>query len=302
MPRIPEGKFNSTPSVRVGAQKVTMPQQTGLDRALKAGQQITNAMAKLQDQRERTDAMNAATDSKRAYEEKKSKILTAMEASDENGNFEYIDPMSDPDNPVKISGNLQEELNNLHKDFNKSQLELSNLERGDIAMDLNQQYVGDDMNRLRINAGKALFRKKKKKLKDSSIQVIEFGMTNLMGMSADGTSPEVMKMSAINEVNKIDRHIANAGASLGADEIKDLKKKRDKMFTQTAERILNNKMDANTVALADQLIGNIHDPLEKTYRVQRLEKIKKEAAKKHDQLFLAKAKTAAKPFEEGGGR
>lgn len=285
MPKIPEAKFNKTPSTRVGAQKVAAPQPTGFDNALKTAQGLTHAMAKLQDQRERTDAFNAATDARRGYEQEKSKLLTAMQNMDDQGNYKYIDPLSTPDKPNVIQGNIHEELGKLNTSFTKTQTDLGNLERSDIAMDLHQQYVGDDLVKMRVKAGKQIFKQKKAKLTEGTLNVIELGMTNVMDAATQGGNPELIQANVISEINRIDRSIAQSGQMLGKDEVEKLTTFRDKMLRQTADNLIQTKMDGNTIATADKLLSKIKDPYMKKSKEMYLEKIKESKGRSHDKTW-----------------
>lgn len=297
MPRIPEGQFNTTPSTRVGAQRIQTPQATGLDRAVKVASGLTQAMAKLQDQTERTDAFNAANDARKEYETKRSHILTAMEAMDDKGNFRYEDPLSDPNNPTVIEGNIREELDKVNKDFSASQLKLGDLERSDIAMDLHQQYVGDDLNKLRIKAGKQMYREKKKKLTQGTLDVIDLSMTNSLEAATSDMSPELVVATVTENINRLDRTLASNTRSFDKEDVDRIKKHRDQMIEQTASSILTHKFDANSSKVVDQLLNRISDPFEKKQAQIQMEAKKKQAQERSDSLIASGVMTDMQKLE-----
>jgi hypothetical protein len=285
MPKIPEGRFNKTPSVRVGAQRVPTPQVSGVDRALKATQEITNAMAKIADQRERTEAYNAANDVKRGYEQKKAQYLLNLDAAGADGNYEYANPMSeDPTKPEIIKGNINEDLQGLNDYFTESQENLQGLERFDIASDLNQQYVGDDLNLLRMKTGKNIVRKQQKLQTDNLLKNMEGGMLKVLDLSANA-SPAVLDASVAATLNQIDREIATVTPSIGRENAAKAMEFKDRILQNTASEALSRNMSHSSVTVADKLVSKIKDPMARSNATFKMEGIKKTQAAKADKLI-----------------
>jgi hypothetical protein len=301
MPRIPEGKFNKTPSVRVGKQNVPAPQKTGFDRALSATQQLTSAMAKLQDQQERTEAYNKANDIKRGYESQKARYLTSLENAGADGNYSYPDPLtSDTKNPEIIKGNINEDYKKLVKYYEDSHSGLQDLNRADIAGGLTQQYVGDDLRLLQVKTGKQMVRKQQRLQTDNLMNNINGSMLKVLDLSAS-SSPAVIDANFSKAMNDIDREMAVTGQAIGKENLDKVAQYKDRVLQQTATQVLNKGMNQNSMKVAGMLIHQIKDPTAKANAGIRLESIKETQALKSDRLVQTKAASMyqslmSKPF------
>lgn len=292
MPRIPQGRFNKTPSTRVGAQKVTMPQQSGLDRAMKAAQNVTNAMAKLQDQRERTEAYNAANDIKRGYEEQKQRYLVSLENANADGSFEYADPFSeDPTKPEIIKGNVNAELKKLNDYYTKSQEGIQNLTRFDIASDLTERYVADDLVGLKLKTGKHIVRQGQKLQTENLLLNIETGFSKVLDLSTDSSNPELMNAKVTATLNQIDREIATVSQSIGSENSKKAKEFKERLLGKTASDLLDRGFTMYNVNAAQKLVDEIEDPLAKSNANFKLKSLRRTKSLETQQMVTEESQT-----------
>jgi len=294
MPRIPQGQFNNTPSTRVGARKVIVPKDTGVDKAIDATTKITLAMAKLEDQSERADAYNSANEVQDGYKAMKTDYLQKLESADADGNYSFQDPLSE-DGKV-IEGNIRGDMKDMDSYYNKGQQKLAGLTRADIAVDLGQQYVGDDLKILQVKTGKFIARKKQHKLKTNALQNMEMSVVPVLDLASTGGSPEVMEATLAQSINKLDREIAMVGQNLGTEGTASLTQYRDKVLMQTAQKLIGNKLDATSLSAADKMISAIRDPNEKASAQLKIEGIKKQRALEHDRLAASSVQQFNKDF------
>lgn len=296
MPRIPEGSFNKTPSVRVGAQRFSPPQKTGMDNLIEQTANVTNVLAKLQDQRERSEAYNAANDVQRGYQQKKARSAVNLENSNANGQYDYTDPLEkDEDgNSIRYFGNVKDDFKQLEKYYVDSQSKLKDLERSDIAMDLAQNYVADDLNVFKVRAGKVMAQKQQAQQTQNLFQNIDNSMVKVLDLTAANSSPAVIEANLTSTLNQIDREIATVGVTIGDANVEKAKEYKDRLLNKTAGDILQAGYSSQNIAVADRLVSKIQDPLSRKQAERRMVGVKKRQAAKADMTLLQDSGKVAK--------
>lgn len=278
MPRIPQGEFDTNPSTRVGAPEVRLPPdpKNNLGNAV-AG--LTGAMAQLQDQTERTEAYQKANDIKTQYLQKKTVYETALQTVNGKGVVDYYDP-SDSNPDISKRRRIQRPVGELYKDmvdsYEESKKELNGLARADIASDLARQYVGDDLIQTQLKTNKLINRQREKETINSVTENIHLNLAGLVEKATAGdASDESIQLSLAQMNNKMARDLGYAGNILGAEQVADIQKLKDRAYGTAAQQIISAGVTKQTVKTADELVARIKDPAMKSLTMTRLENVKR---------------------------
>lgn len=284
MPRIPQGEFQTVPSSRVGSAGGVM--QRGPDLAntvAPAMANLTNAMAQLQDQTERTQAYAEANKVKQTYMQKKVQYETALNTVNGDGITDYIDPTdmsTDPAKRKRIQVPIQEMYEDMVSTYREGQKNLGNLTRADIAKDLAQQYVGDDLIQTQIKTNKQINRRREKDTLEAVTQNMELNLSSFVekATTSDGGDPERLKLDLAYMENKIAREVGTISGIIGRDNTAQVLQLKDRAYASAATQIISTGVTGTTVQAADTLVSRIRDPQQRSLATTRLENTKKTTA------------------------
>lgn len=300
MPRIPQGRFNTTPGQRVGRADAR-PVQDASQNLAKGATALTTAFAKIQDQTERTEAHNRANDVKQRYQMAKVEYEFALDNMDADGNFSFQDPMDDNPDPQKrrvIEGNIREKYQDLIGVFQEGQEEIEGIQRSDIGSELLQQYVGDDLVRTQIKTSSHLQRIRMRKTTEDTMQNVEGKVLSLGDLVSSGTTdPSTVQDNVVHVENSIQRELASVRPIVGEDNYKKLLKLKDRAYSRAARDLVGNSMNASSVEAAKNLVANVEDPIQKKLAQRGLERTLKKAATHKPIAFGKKAEDAVSALQ-----
>lgn len=277
MPRIPQAEFNTTPSVNVGAANIRQESSAGAEFG-QALVNVTGAMAKLQDQEERTQAYSAANELKRKYHTEKIQYETALKNADGNGNYNYIDPLdNNPDvsKRRKFSGNIADKFKELKGFYEEGLNSIRGMPREDIANELIQQYVGDDLINTNIRTNQYINRRKEKEVTDTAIENMQIQFSGITQAVSDGENPEVVAGMARQINQRLRQEAVTLRPVVGDEAYTQIEKARDRYAATTANEMIRNGVTESTVFAADQMIKSINNPLQRQLAQNNLERTKK---------------------------
>jgi len=308
MPKIPQGNFN-TRSAPVGRQQVTAPKVSGIDRALDAGANLIGAAAKLADQKERTEAFAAATEVQRIHKEKKVQYETALSTVNGKGEYSYVDPamdLNDPTNldpktkqPKRTTGKIFDLYKELKTGYDQGVEFTSSLTRGDIAKDLIDQNVGDDLLRLSTKQSKAIVRQQVSETTNTIKTSIDSAIDIFSSKDLFSSAPVKdvgLKVSSV--VNNVKRNLATASPVIGAEGARKQGQYLDAKLETGAYDVLKQGVNANSVAYADEMVKNITDPVKRSVASRKVESVKKRAAEYSGKDLVRKATRAQNTVNE----
>jgi hypothetical protein len=292
MPRIPQGEFDTNPSTRVGTPNVQMAPSAGVG-AAKAATGLVGAMAVLQDQTERTEAYQVANDAKNKYLQQKATYEAALETVNGKGEVDYFDP-NDPEPDINKRRRIKRPASEMYKEmvdsYEESKKEMSNIARPDIAQELARQYVGDDLIQTQMRTNKFINREREKETsrtlqENTEMQILDFTTKT----TQEGITDDQIGMYAAQLNNKINREFAAAGSILGAEQIAEHQKLKDRLYSSAAQQIISHGVTNATVKAADTVVSKIKDPSMRSLAQTRLEITKKSTAESKSLTTLNQA-------------
>jgi hypothetical protein len=301
MPRIPEGQFNTRPSQRVGNISPQAPQASGLDNLTKATGNLTRAFATLQDQTERTDAYNKANEISEQYKERKQNYKLALESATADGTFRYTDPMDDNPDVSKrrvIEGKVSEEMGKLKEFYQTSRESLNELERSDIAGELVDQYVGQDIPKLQFATGKRLIKVKGDTAVRNVLNNTESLMQNMLDLVSDSADPEVTEANLVSSMNQIDRDIAQVSPILNAERTAQARTAKDRIVSRYAGEIIKRNPTEGGVKAAERLVSFVKDPIQKQSAERALKDAKRGSIQRNNNTLITSSAKLSKDIAE----
>lgn len=277
MPRIPQAEFQTAPSTNVGSANIRQESNAGSN-FTEAISNVTGALAKLQDQEERTQAYSAANDLKRKYHMEKVQYETALKSADSSGNYDYIDPLdNNPDisKRKRYSGNIADKFKEMKTFYDEGLNSIRGMPREDIANELIQQYVGDDLINTNIRTNQYMVKKKEKEVSDTALENMQIQFSGITQAVADGEAPEVVAGMARQINQRLRQEAVNLRPIVGDEAYSQIEKARDRYASTTATEMIRNGVNNSTVYAADQMIKNINNPLQRQLAQNNLERVKK---------------------------
>ena len=180
MPRIPQGEFDQSISQRVGSPDLRM-QPSGNSEIVKQVAGLTNVMAQLQDQAERTDAYSYANQVKTNHLQRKAQYSAALESVNGSGMTDYIDPTdNNPDlaKRKRIQRPITEMYQEMVQGYEEDKKGVQKLQRADIGDELTRQYVGDDLIEINLKTNKYLNKVRTKETTERVTENMELHLSN----------------------------------------------------------------------------------------------------------------------------
>jgi hypothetical protein len=282
MPRIPESQFNTAASTRVGEANIQQDTGGGLSNLTKAVSGLTGVFAQLQDQSERTEAYNKANNVKQEYQKQKALYENALQNVDPDGNFSAVDPFDNNPDPTKrktYSGHISEEFGKLKEIYDRGKNESSGITRSDIAGELLDQYVGEDLMNVNLKTNRHINKVREGAVKQKTVDNINLEMGKIFdALSVGNYSPDTVRAMVAKADSNITKNIALMSPVLGYEGVTNTTKLKDQSYANSANQIIQMNMNNSTVAAAEMMINKISDPSRKNLAKMQLERTKKTTA------------------------
>lgn len=298
MPRIPQGQFDTAPSQRISSLKGLIP-QAGAGDLLKSVGDITEVAGKIQAKREETEAYNAANDAKRGYELQKANYMIKLENSKADGTYDYIDP-TDPKNPTRVKGNLNNDLEDLRNYYIESHNNLKVLNRSDISTQLAKEYIADDIELLNIKTSREIIRKQTKLQENNILFNLDSVFSNIIDLPTQTQDTQLISANIDSVIGKSTREIASVSNSLGEEKVRQILDQRDRKIVNVANDVLDRGISNASIFTAEKLVNKIQNPLVRKNALFKLEETKKTQAGKVDMYSANQAKTLSNNLRSAG--
>lgn len=277
MPRIPQGQFRDTSNNEVPRGQARIP-DSGVGAVLQASTGLMGAMAQLQDQTERTEAFTYANNVKQKFLGKKAVYEEALKTTNGQGVANYFDP-TDQNPDISKRRRITRPLGELYKemvDEYEEDKKGNTLTRGDIASEIMQNQVGDQLINMQMDANKHINRVRETEVRSQINDDMVLGFENTVTMATQpDASPTLVAASIAKLKNSATRQLAMSGDVLGVKGVEEVNKLYDRSAGAAARQIISSGVSATTVSAADAFVKSIRDPKQRLAAAVSLENVKK---------------------------
>jgi hypothetical protein len=285
MPKIPEGNFRAVPRADVGANTASPAAKGGIN-AAKAGAAILEAQAILQDQNERADAFEYAKNVKQEYDYKKAQFLTALKTVQPDGSYSYKNPQSiDPatNQPVVEEGNIHKKYQELQDIYIKGIDSSSELIREDIARNLLDDNIGNDLISMTLKTGVAINKSKAASITNGFRDLVDSELASMIDPDFIHSKDVALKVQ--KKASTLQNNLKHIAPSLG-NKARAAGLYRDDKLIETAKKIIKLDFTEKGIRAAEAVIAQVQNQLKlKTAAVDLRDTVKIEAEKASGKLI-----------------